>query len=191
MTEVLKQPLQTAVTINTLEFEEFNAQELVHIGISVKDFRNIVSHADSLKATITALYSKPTQPLQCSYSGEGLRCEFTLMTIGTFRGSTIPATSRAQTHEPRQQSAAAESSYETRGNPEMPRPLRASVRPNTRRTGALGTHSEATHSNADQDPDSQSMFVSADDDDRVWGPQDNQDDESGVLGWNASADNVS
>src|SRR4051794_10583292 len=82
-----------------MEFEEFRVEEKLHIAFSVKDFKAIVTHADSLNASITALYSKPTRPLQIAYeSDNGLLCEFTLMTIGDYRGGSVtPAPSIART----------------------------------------------------------------------------------------------
>lgn len=37
--EVLKQPLHTAVSMNTLEFEEFTVDEGLHITVNLKDFK--------------------------------------------------------------------------------------------------------------------------------------------------------
>ena len=39
MLEILKQPLHTAVTMETVEFEEFSVEEALHITISLKDFK--------------------------------------------------------------------------------------------------------------------------------------------------------
>ena len=44
--EILKQPLHTAVSMNTLEFEEFAVDEGLHITINLKDFK--VPHLLSL-----------------------------------------------------------------------------------------------------------------------------------------------
>ena len=97
--EILKQPLHTAVSIDVNDFEEFGAQEQLHIAISVKDFKNIVVHADTMGTIITAMYSQPSRPLQFSYTKEGMKCEFTLMTIGTSREIATPYISRSTTHE--------------------------------------------------------------------------------------------
>lgn len=85
----MKQPLQTSIAIDTLDFEDFNVEDMVHIGISVKDFKAVVMHAETLKTSITALYSYPTRPMQLYYQEKGLLCEFTLMTIGDYRSSSI------------------------------------------------------------------------------------------------------
>jgi cell cycle checkpoint control protein RAD9A len=88
--EILKHPLVTAVAVNTSDFDEFNVQPGLHIIISVKDFKAIVVHADTLKTSLKAYYSQPTRPLQFSYGCDGLLCEFTLMTSGDYSGA--PAT---------------------------------------------------------------------------------------------------
>ncbi|KAL8832719.1 MAG: hypothetical protein Q9170_004781 [Blastenia crenularia] len=89
--EILKHPLETSIALDTLDFEEFVAEEKMHIAISVKDFKAIVLHAETLKASVQAAYSFPTRPLQLAYYEHGMRCEYTLMTIGDYRGSTTPA----------------------------------------------------------------------------------------------------
>ncbi|KAF8469708.1 Rad9-domain-containing protein [Kalaharituber pfeilii] len=80
--EILKQPLHTAVSMDTVDFEEFTVEEGLHITINLKDFKAIINHADSLGATVTAYYSAPGRPLQIQYDRDGMRCEFTLMTTG-------------------------------------------------------------------------------------------------------------
>lgn len=182
--------MQSAVTIKKADFDDFNAQEMVHIGISVKDFRNIITHADSLRVTITALYSQPSQPLQFGYSGQGLRCEFTLMTIGTFRGSTVPAASRAQTHDPKRRTSVFNGSDASRATSEMLPPLRTPGRPESRSAETLGGRSERIPSDFGVNRDSEPLFVTRDDDDRQWEPQESRDDDNEILGWDASADNV-
>lgn len=191
--EVLKQPLQTAVTIKTVDFEEFNAQELIHIGINVKDFRNIVTHADSLKATLTALYSHPTQPLQLSYSGEGMRCEFTLMTIGDFRGSSADAAvTRLPTREPTRH-ASSLNGASTRAAPESamaPQQMAPRSTTRSRQSRTLGSRSAPSQTRTMPDPDSDSLFFQAGDDDQLWGTTDEREDGDGYVGWDASADHV-
>ncbi|KAF8451286.1 Rad9-domain-containing protein [Terfezia claveryi] len=81
--EILKQPLHTAVSMDTAEFEEFTVEEGLHITINLKDFKAIIHHADSLSATISAYYSDPGRPLQVQYDRDGMNCEFTLMTTGS------------------------------------------------------------------------------------------------------------
>lgn len=80
--EILKQPLQTSVSLSTAEFDDFTVEEELHLSISVKDFKAIVIHADILGAPVSAMYSNPGRPMQVQYEREGLTAEFTLMTRG-------------------------------------------------------------------------------------------------------------
>ncbi|KAI1803108.1 Rad9-domain-containing protein [Daldinia bambusicola] len=81
--EVLKKPLHTSIAVERDEFEDFEVHEdKLHIVISVKDFRAIIQHANSLGSQIMALYSVPTKPLLLKYEGDGIQCEFLLMTVG-------------------------------------------------------------------------------------------------------------
>lgn len=94
--EILKQPLETAISIHIEDFEDFNAEENIHITISVKDFKAIVTHAETLKGSITAYFSRPSRPLQFFYQTMGMTCQFTLMTRGDNPSpSATPAAHRA------------------------------------------------------------------------------------------------
>lgn len=72
-----------------MEFDVFNVEEKLHVGISVKDFKAIVNHADTLKVSISAIYSNPGRPLQLSYEDHGMRCEMTLTTTGESRSTSV------------------------------------------------------------------------------------------------------
>ncbi|KAF3936707.1 hypothetical protein ABW19_dt0200830 [Dactylella cylindrospora] len=79
--QILKHPLQTAIEIDKLEFNEFLVQQDTHIAVSVKDFKAIVLHAGALEQVqISAAYGDPGQPMQVTYDQGGMFCEFTLMT---------------------------------------------------------------------------------------------------------------
>ncbi|KAL1957313.1 hypothetical protein VTO42DRAFT_6102 [Malbranchea cinnamomea] len=80
--EILKQPVHTSVAIDTRDFDQFHVEERLHVAISVKDFKAIILHADTLKSTIVARYTRPCRPLQLSYQHDGMACEFTMMTRG-------------------------------------------------------------------------------------------------------------
>ncbi|PWW76323.1 Rad9-domain-containing protein [Tuber magnatum] len=97
--EILKQPLQTSVSFDTADFDTFGAEDGVHVAVSLKDFKAIVAHADSLHASVTAYYSDPGRPLQVTYGQEGMNCEFTLMTLGDNRASQTFTTTRVE-HQP-------------------------------------------------------------------------------------------
>lgn len=193
--DILKQPLQTSITIDNLDFEDFKVEEQLHIGISVKDFKAIVTHAETLKTSIMALYSFPTRPMQLSYHEQGMQCEFTLMTIGDYRGGSVtpaPAAIRQVSAAPAEREPSRLSSVPTIVPPKtttMPPPSQQQSR---NFTGEIQSQRSQRPSppppKASLDPES--LFVPADeDDDRMWGEK-NYDDEQDTLGWDASANNV-
>lgn len=83
---VLKKPLQTSIAVEVDEFDDIDVEDKLHIVISVKDFRAIIQHAGATGNAISARYSLPAKPIQLSYSGDALSCEFLVMTVGE-RGS--------------------------------------------------------------------------------------------------------
>jgi cell cycle checkpoint control protein RAD9A len=182
--EILKHPLVTAVAVNTSDFDSFNVQPGLHIIINVKDFKAIVTHADTLKTSLKAYYSQPTRPLQFSYGCDGLLCEFTLMTSGDY--SAAPPTAAPQTISSRQTSRASSNSTEqteTRSmRPDMPPPIEpASRRDRSSRLGKPGSRQTSVQ----QDPES--LFVpDPEEEDAAWAPVDYEREET--LGWDASAD---
>jgi cell cycle checkpoint control protein RAD9A len=107
-TEVLKAPLHTSIALDTLDFTTFSAEDGLHIGISVKDFKSIVIHAETLHTTVTARFSRPGRPLQLSYEQGGMLCEFTLMTLSDVNASDTTSTATG-TATPRNASARPES----------------------------------------------------------------------------------
>ncbi|KAF2097221.1 hypothetical protein NA57DRAFT_77475 [Rhizodiscina lignyota] len=191
--EILKHPLQTAVTLNAADFDELSAQAQLHITISVKDFKAIVSHAETLRCQFNAFFSRPGRPLQFQYGSGGMECSFTLMTIQD--GRTAPAPVPANTHQMQTRTAkkpekapAVQERANTakKASAQMPPP----PVPNTRKTlGRAGTSGTATPSQGVQqrnlDPDS--LFVQQDEEDHQWDPANL--DEGETLGWDASADN--
>ena len=193
--DILKQPLQTSITIDNLDFEDFKVEEQLHIGISVKDFKAIVTHAETLKTSITALYSFPTRPMQLSYHEQGMQCEFTLMTIGDYRGGSVtpaPAAVRQVSAAPAEREPSRLSTVQTTVPPKtttMPPPSQQQSRSFTREVQSQRSQRPSPPPpKASLDPES--LFVPADeDDDRIWGEK-NYDDEQDTLGWDASANNV-
>ncbi|KAI9873973.1 MAG: hypothetical protein M1830_010342 [Pleopsidium flavum] len=189
--EILKQPLQTSVAIDTADFENFAVEEKLHIGISVKDFRAIVIHASTLKTSVTARYSQPTRPLQLAYECGGMLCEFTLMTIGDLRGgSTTPGPAalrgpptRSSSRQP--SSPALERSIERPAISEMPPPTQPASRSFIRESASQrAPRPSPPPPKASIDPES--LFLPHDDDDLRW---DENDPDEDMLGWDASADN--
>lgn len=187
--EILKHPLATAVAVNKSDFQHFTVQEGLHIIISVKDFKAIVTHADTMKTTLNAYYSHPTRPLQFSYGIDGLLCEFTLMTSGDASGATAPPTpvpqnvpSRTATRTSTASTGAAASAAESHSNPTMPPP----TRPARRQIGSRPISSPKVAPEEESD----NLFVTqhaqeAEDDE--WEPT-NHENEEDELGWDASAD---
>ncbi|RPA75894.1 hypothetical protein BJ508DRAFT_417901 [Ascobolus immersus RN42] len=78
--EILKQPLQTRISLSTAEFESILVENSIHLSIPLRDFKTVIQHADSLRASITAFYNNPGQPLHLAYERDGLACAFTVMT---------------------------------------------------------------------------------------------------------------
>ncbi len=184
--EVLKQPLQTAVTVNTFDFELFEVQEKIHIIISVKDFKSIVLHADTLRSHISARYSFPTRPLQLSYGSEGMLCEFTLMTTGEHNGVSLPATGTStngiNTSTRTASVPGSKASMDTMQPPTVPA-SRSAARKGNQPVSANSVRERRTGSEPD------SLFVPLADEDREWDPQGYRNEDE-VLGWDASANDV-
>ena len=194
-TDILKQPLQTSITIDNLDFDNFKVEEQLHIGISVKDFKAIVTHAETLKTSITALYSFPTRPMQLSYHEHGLQCDFTLMTIGDYRGSSVtpaPAAVRQMSPTLVERAPSLQPTIKTAVRPKpttMPPPSQRLSRSFTKEPQSQRMQRPSPPPpKASLDPES--LFLPAEeDDDRIWGER-NYDDEQDTLGWDASANNV-
>jgi cell cycle checkpoint control protein RAD9A len=162
----------------------------MHIIISVKDFKAVVIHADTLKTNLKACYSQPTRPLQFCYTSEGMYCEFTLMTAGDHLEAPTPSAAVMPTRaNTRAQSAVNERSGSRNGRLEMPPPVVPASRASPRRLRNPGSAKRATPPKP-ADPDPESLFIPADEEDNRWDPVDYRDDEE-TLGWDASADDVS
>jgi cell cycle checkpoint control protein RAD9A len=179
--------------VSVSDFEQFEAQEKLHIIISVKDFKSIVNHADTLQnTTINAYYSTPGRPLQFSYSKDGIQCQFTLMTTGEYNGTPAPSAA-PPTAPPRQISRAqstASTAFESMrsDSDNMPPPAKPSPRRPVRRLGQNESPA-ASQLRQQQEDDPESLFVPAGEEDRRWDPADYENDEE-TLGWDASASNV-
>ncbi|KAF2006963.1 hypothetical protein P154DRAFT_480821 [Amniculicola lignicola CBS 123094] len=189
--EILKHPLVTAVAVNTSDFEEFNVQAGLHIIISVKDFKAIVMHADTLKTSLKAYYSLPTRPLQFSYGCDGLLCEFTLMTSGDYNAAATqtptPAPQVFSREGSRTQSFNSERTENRSMRSDMPPPTEPASRRTTRRRNP-GSRKDSSPKPAAQDPDS--LFVGQDEGRDEWEPLD-YDKAEETLDWDASADHGS
>lgn len=159
--------------------------------MSVKDFRAAVSHAETLRTTVTAQYSVPTRPLLLSYKIEGIVCEITLMTSGDYRGamevhlnSTHPGNRNIDpTGSVTITSQTAESNAETQTIPQ----------PSPSRIGRGHTSLNAVRKRLVDKSTTQetgSLFVPLADEDRAWEPETGPREDEDIIGWDATADNV-
>lgn len=163
----------------------------MHLIISVKDFKSIITHADTLKANVSALYSTPGRPLQFNYGLEGLQCQFTLMTAGDYNNTAASnTTQKSLSREPSRPRLRADNDGAfnvSTGSADMAPPATTKAR---KLAGKLGQNASATGSMISNrsDRDTESLFVQQDEDDRQWDPAEYDNEES--LGWNATIDNV-
>ena len=197
--EIIKHPLVTAVAVNTSDFNEFSVQAGLHIIISVRDFKAIVIHADTLKTSLKAFYSQPTRPLQFSYGSDGLLCEFTLMTSGDYNAAPPTPTSALQAPVSRPDSRAPSATTERSDNRSVRSGMPPPTEPASRRNRSGRVRNPGSRQNTDSQAhsaqhDSESLFVPDDGDarereeeeDSAWAPLDYEKEET--LGWDASAD---
>lgn len=170
-------------------------QEGIHIHISVKDFRAIVTHAETLKGPISAYFSQPTRPLQFSYQNYGMHCEFTLMTMGDSRGaSSAPNPKFVSTRSSSRQLSAVPMQIADRLSSQMLPPARPNaIKPlSSQARGRSFQGQDRTTPMEEPDPESLFMPLDGADDDRTWDPPNyDRDDEEEMLGWDASNDNLS
>jgi cell cycle checkpoint control protein RAD9A len=192
--EVLKQPLETVITLHTEDFDDFHMQEDMHITISVKDFKAIVTHAETLHTPMSAHFSLPTRPLQFGYQSEGMLCQFTLMTMGDFRGaSSTPSPKFISTRSTSRQTSAAPVQEPSRSASEMPPPRRPASKmmvekplssQSQRKSLRPEKHQPVT---IDLDADEESLFMPPGDDDQTWAPADYEaDEEEEFVGWDGN-----
>lgn len=188
---MLKQPLQTSITIDNLDFEDIQIEEDLHIAISVKDFKAIVAHAETIKTSVTAAYSVPRRPMQLTYQENGMQCFFTLMTTGDCQGASVtpaPVGQQTPSHiplQPRPRDGVTARVQVTTSVNSMPPPsqpasrsfIREPPRQRVQRPSPPPPRSRI---------DPESLFIPTDEDeDRHWGER-NYDEED-TVGWSASA----
>ena len=185
---MLKQPLHTSVAINIEDFEDYNLEEKLKVGIGVKDFKAIIMHAVTLKTSITTQYSGSGRPMQLVYSESGMQCKFIVMTSGDARGTSVkpgPTVSRASasqsrtTGEPRvlplHQRNPPTNSERNPSTPSAPRNnVRDSVNQRNPRPSPPAPRASVNE---------ESLFVmDEDEEEQVWGERDFEEDE-GELKW--------
>lgn len=182
------------MAIDTVDFEDYAVEEKIHIGISVKDFKAAVMHAETLKTSITALFSRPGRPMQLAYGEYGMQCEFTLMTIGEYRGGSVtpsPAVARNTSvtpsdRQPSHQPSAQDDRQEITNA--MPPPVQPASRSFTREPPSQRPPRPSPPP-PEASLDEESLFVPVvNDDDQVWGERNFEDEDT--LGWDPTAKNV-
>lgn len=110
--EILKMAMHTNIALDTADFERWDVEDRIHIAVSLKDVKAIVTHAGSLNASISTFYSDPGRPLQVAYEHDGMKCEFTLMTMADVRASqTFATVSRAENRPPADPASRANSAF--------------------------------------------------------------------------------
>ncbi|KAM0323309.1 hypothetical protein ACHAQA_008901 [Verticillium albo-atrum] len=90
--EVLKKPLHTSIAVEVDEFEDIEVEDKLRIVMNVRDFRAIIQHAGIAGTNLSARYSTPARPIQVTYPGDGVACEFLLMTVGERGGNPAQKT---------------------------------------------------------------------------------------------------
>ena len=204
--------METSIALDTLDFENFSVEDKMHIAISVKDFKALIMHAETLRTSVQAHYSSPRRPMQISYQEHGMQCEFTLMTIGDYRGSSVtpaPITVRKPSATPSENPASRQVSVQPsqntrsegatdRARETMPPPSQpvsrsfAAMVPSQPDPQSLLKEGMSQKPSRPSPPppkaslDPESLFLPAGDDDRQW-DETNYDDEEDTLGWDASA----
>ncbi|KAI0166187.1 Rad9-domain-containing protein [Xylariaceae sp. FL1272] len=191
--EVLKKPLHTSIAIERDEFDHlFIEEDQLHIIISVKDFRAIVQHASILNSDILATFSIPAKPMQLKYDGDGIKCEFLLMTVGE-RGAMGQKAkkARANVNAPGRPELEATTSR-ANSHAATPAPSRPHVTAQSRPDPMPSLRPPIERPSQRPPPatiESESLFV-AQDNDEQWEPvnvdEDEDDEENARLGWDTS-----
>lgn len=142
----------------------------------------MVVHASTLRASVTALYTQPRRPLQFSYSGFGLRCEFTLQTIGEVSETQQPSLTRAT-----RSSVLAPNRSASADTMLMPPPQRPVAPDSSQRSDRLGSRNTSSQYQAAH----ASLFIPEDDNGR-WdpAPDEYRSSDDGALGWDTGAPEV-
>ena len=190
----MKQPVHTSVAIDTQDFDHFAVQEGLHVAISVKDFKAIISHADTLKTPIAARYTRPCRPLQFSYEQDGMVCEFTLMTRGeaddpattSSNGNARELSARPYSGAPQPVSDRPTASATAREQETQKEPSVTVAQPAAQPPQPVVEESMQQRPSASFDP----LFVPMDDD-RQWDePAYGGEDDEDILGWDAHNNQV-
>ena len=202
--------MQTNIAVEADEFDDIDVEDKLHIVISVKDFRAIIQHAGITGNDLSARYSLPARPIQLSYSGDAISCEFLIMTVGergtnptqkTKKGrkNVAPQNSAPKLEATSARTSVAPSEYTPQPRPEAPpqmpppasrpnpTPQMSAARASASRIGAFDLR--PTQQPPPPTLRSESLFV----EDEGWEPVADEDEEedNARLEWDHSADPVS
>lgn len=205
--DIFKQPMHTSVAIEKNDFTDFAVQKGLHIGIMVRDFRAIVSHADAIGAVVTARYSRGNRPMQISYDVDGILSQFTLMTrdhsdgLPSAGGSKTSTPARNQSVRPAEPLQPRESSVRV-GNHDHALRLPGTTMPPPTKTAPLLEVTEPSRSNQTRSSqisrnpttpvpsaslDQDSLFFPGGEDEHFWDEHDNDTaEQEDFVTWDAS-----
>ncbi|KAK7205537.1 Rad9-domain-containing protein [Myxozyma melibiosi] len=93
--EVLKQPLQTAIHVSSIDFDDVTVGEDEEAVFSLKEFRTLVMLADSLDTIIQGSFDAPTLPIVFQFETESMKCVFLLFTGEPSSSATNQSTTSA------------------------------------------------------------------------------------------------
>ncbi|RMD39823.1 hypothetical protein DV735_g5305, partial [Chaetothyriales sp. CBS 134920] len=205
--EILKQPMHTSVALEQKDFAQVNVQEDLHIGITVKDFRSIVAHAETMRVQVTARYSHGNRPMRITYESGGLHAGVTLMTRANPEGPSPSGMSRGTparnlSVQPGTRSVASEGlrrvlpeddgddAAASRPLSQMgPPPARPPPRRQARKEPGFSRGESPPAPSASINPDS--LFIPADDDDdRRW-DEPNFDEDQDIVTWDHTSASTS
>ncbi|KAK9451863.1 Rad9-domain-containing protein [Limtongia smithiae] len=89
--EVLKQPLQTSIHVNCVEFNDVIVDDQMEAVFSLREFRAFVSLADVLDCSITGSFGSPTEPIVFECDTGDIKTTVLLFT-GDATAETVRAT---------------------------------------------------------------------------------------------------
>lgn len=151
----------------------------------------MVAHAGMSNTMVKALYSQPSNPMQLSYSDEGIMSEFIFMTIGESRGGSVaPAAnaSRPGSKRPASRQPLEATSSPKRTAASMPPPP-MSAAPSLNREATRSKISRPSPPPPQPSVQSQGLFVEGDDD-REWDPAHSEEEEEEMLLWDTGGEQV-
>ncbi|KAK3333617.1 Rad9-domain-containing protein [Cercophora scortea] len=199
--DALRKPLHTNIAVEMDEFDVITVKDKLHIIISVKDFRAILQHAQITGGELTTFYSDPGRPMKLSYGGDGVLCEFILMTVGEKDASALkhknPRQNAAKSAKQPLDAASHRASSVPQAAPPKPNPTQQKLAPRPRQSQFEIRPQPMPPPPPPAPPataDSDSLFVPQADEDDQWEPLNDDDDEEvdqiDRLQWNSTGEPV-